>query len=222
MPLKDFIQVLFGSYNRENNQKSYSDPVFPQTDMELKMLDYIYSSPFIVSLHKDEYILNTPRFKRILKVIGISGNKSAIRYLNKVKINGKRFIIQENILSLYLHKDERTEDKVQIWNRAYMEMADVIEKAGFGKIEMEDFTHAGTAYDMAVIFYVTTLCFIVGYLNIIEYNCYCSYSMNTCRDAFNSKDEYCKSYLIGKGLSEVNGTNIGTCAIILSEKMKQK
>lgn len=216
MPLKDFINILFGTYKRYNKH-SYIEPLLPKSDLELKMLCHIHSSSSDITIHKNEFILDISRFKKKLKEIEITGNKSALKYLNTIKTKGRRFIIQENLLNLYIHKTETTESNIQIWNRAFKEMERIIEEAGFGKIEMSDLTYAGTVYDMLIIFYISNLCFIVGYLNVIEYNCFCSYVINSCKGIFNNKNEYCKSYLIGKGLSNINGNNIKSSAAILSE-----
>lgn len=217
MPLRDFIKMLFGSSSHSRRKPGYTDPLLPGVDMELRMLKYIYSRPITISLQRDEFIMDIQRFKDMLKSIGIKGSKTAQSYLSKVKSKGKRFKIQENLLNLYLHKSKVSGEKNIIWERAFKEMADIIEESGFGKIDLEDFTHAGTAYDMLIILYVSSICFIVGYIDVIEYKCYTSYTINTCSGVFKTTEEYCKSYLIGKGLSETNGKDVRKSSFMLSE-----
>lgn len=216
MPINELIKQIFGSKTSRSLRKGYIEPVLPNTDFELKMLDYIYSSPVIVSLQKEEFIMDLQRFRRILKGIGINGGRSAACYLNAVKTNGKRILIQERATSLYLEGKGINDDGMTIWKRTFDSLTGIMEKAGFGKFSIEDFTAAGMVYDMVIIFYVATLSFIVGYISVIDYKRYTTYVMNLCHGIFVSRNSFYKSYLIGKGLSKVNGCNFEKSVLVIA------
>lgn len=216
MPLNELIKQFFSQKVSHSVRKGYIEPVMPSTDYELKILEYIYSSPVIVSLQKDEFVMDLQRFRRILRGIGISGGKSAIDYLNAVKTNGKRFSIQERTTGLYVNEKETIDDNAKIWKRTFDSLTSTIEEAGLGKFGIEDFTTAGMVYDMVIIFYIATLSFIVGYISVIDYKRYTTYVMNICHGIFVSRNSFYKSYLIGKGLSEVNGHDFEKTVLVIA------
>lgn len=216
MPIDEFLKQLFGSKVSHSSRKSYIEPVLPSMDYELKMLDYMYSTPVTVALQKEEFIMDLQRFKRILKGIGINGNRSAVDYLNTVKTNGNRILIQERTTTLYLDGNDTEDDSLSIWKRAFDSLASTMEDAGFGKFGIEDFTAAGIVYDMLIILYVSTLCFIVGYISVIDYKRFTTYVMNICHGIFVSRDSFYKSYLIGKGLSRVNGHDFEKSVLVIA------
>lgn len=216
MPLNDLIKQIFSTKVSYSLRKGYVEPVMPSTDYELKMLEYIYNSPIIISLQKDEFIMDLHRFRRILKGLGIIGCKSSLNYLNAVKMNGNRISIQEKTTSLYLNGEDAVDDSTKIWKRTFDSLASIIEGAGLGKFGIEEFTTAGIVYDMVIIFYVATLSFIVGYISVIDYKRYTTYVMNICHGIFVSRNSFYKSYLVGKGLSKVNGHDFEKSVLVIA------
>lgn len=216
MPLNEIIKQIFSQKISSSIRKGYIEPAMPSTDYEIKMLEYIYNSSVIAPLQKDEFIMDLQRFRRILKGLSIIGNKSSISYLNAVKTNGKRISIQEKATSLYLNSENAANDSTKIWKRTFDSLTCIIESAGLGKFGIEDFTTAGIVYDMVIIFYVATLSFIVGYITVIDYKRYTTYVMNICHGIFVSRKSYYKSYLIGKGLSKVNGHDFEKSVLVIA------
>lgn len=216
MPLNELLKQIFSMRLSYSSRKDYIEPILPNTDYEIKMLEYMYSSPVIASLQKEEFIMDLQRFKRVLRMIGINGGRSAIAYLNAVKTSGKRISIQEKTTSLYLNGEDASDDNMKIWKRAFDSLTGIMEEAGFDKFGIEDFTTAGIVYDMIIIFYVANLSFIVGYISIIDYKCFTTYVMNICRGIFVTKKSFYKSYLIGKGMSKVNGQDFEKTVLVVA------
>lgn len=202
----DILKKFFVTGNSKN-LKSYSEPLLSNPQTEELILEHMFTSANRhMSIDSTEFIFDIKRFKNILKEVGITNYRSAIDYLNQIKIEGKRTSFHDKAIRHFYNDNRTTKNKPTEWENNLAKGLKLLKKNGFDNIRKEDVLLGATAYDMLMIYYVASLSLICNYINITEYNMYRSYCANHCQSLFSSKESMYISYLLGKYMSRINNS----------------
>lgn len=202
----DILKKFFVIGN-SRNLKSYSEPLLSNPQTEELILEHMFTSTNKhMSIDSTEFIFDIKRFKNILKGIGISNYRSAIDYLNQIKIEGKRTSFHEKAIGYYYNHSKNVKSKPTEWENNLEKGLVILKKNGFENIRKEDVLLGATAYDMLIIYYIASLSLICNYIDINEYNLYRSYCTNHCQSLFSNKESLYISYLLGKYMSRLNNS----------------
>lgn len=223
-----FWDIFFGGRQKKKEAVSFVEPALSDTLIEEKILNVLVrESEFPNVLEKDRFSGDIKRFKRILSSLGIVGRKSALLYLTHLKMRGNRYVIQDRLFAVESCNGKAYGPGAVCWYEEFRSVVSGIEKAGFSVFTQEDILLSGTAYDMLLILYVSSLSCIVGYINVVDYNCYAEYALNYCNNIFSNHEACYKSYLVGKYFSAVNNEHFCPTlghfsAVVKNKKMEEE